>query len=139
MLAAITTLDRLKVVELERLFASCAYFYPDQQAIMVLLLREVFSEYEHLMKTIDDDTHVLAIDTDNLLLWRKIVELETTRNQLNFEQVNAQKNIINLLLNGTSQRDAAFEVERAKASEVIERMMTTRNEINRIRSEIDET
>lgn len=139
LLAAITTLDRLKVVELERLFASCAYFYPDQQAIMVLLLREVFSEYEHLMKTIDDDTHVLAIDTDNLLLWRKIVELETTRNQLNFEQVNAQKNIINLLLNGTSQRDAAFEVERAKASEVIERMMTTRNEINRIRSEIDET
>ena len=61
------------------------------------------------------------------------------RMRVTTEQVNAQKNIINLLLNGTSQRDAAFEVERAKASEVIERMMTTRNEINRIRSEIDET
>ncbi len=138
--AALSRLSELKRSELEsldRIFAECAYFYPEQQALMSMLLNDKFESYVDLLDMFSERARLLDPRTEERLLWRKLVELEATRSGLSLELVEVQRNILNMLLSGSASTDPAFDAERKKATEILDRTITAMNEIESVRKELN--
>lgn len=136
-LARLAELNRSELLELERFFSNCAYFYPNQEAIMTMLLSDAFISYEHLLDMFAARTQLLDERTEKRLLWRKLVDLHITKNALSLELADVQRSILNMLLAGTVATDPTFEAERRKATEILTRTVTAITEIEAIRTELD--
>lgn len=138
LLGSVATLGRADLIELNSIFSECAYVHPNRQAMMTALLVEEFNYYEELLAavgslTVGDDTEV-----HRQLLWRKAIELQSVRSDLGFELADAQQRIIAALLSGVSATEASLEEERAGAQVLIERTLTTQNEIERVLGDLDD-
>lgn len=136
LLGNLGSLTRPQLVSLNQVFSECAYFYPDQQAMMVLLFSREFEAFDEMLSTIEQASTLTDTRTNERLLWRKLVELETVRSELGLELVQVQKRIVSALLAGTPVNDASYEAERVRANEVLELTLTTKNEIERVYTEL---
>ncbi len=138
LLGSVATLGRADLLELNSIFSECAYVHPNRQAMMTTLLMQEFDYYEELLAavatlTVGEDTEV-----HRQLLWRKAIELQSVRSDLVYELADAQQRIIAALLSGVSATEASLEDERASAQVLIERTLTTQNEIERVLGDIDD-
>ncbi len=135
LLSIITTLSIPELEKLDQLFVECAYFYPVQQGIVLTKLKDLNSTYTKHIALYDslwfDNVYAKRAD-----VWEQIIKEESLKHDLTRELVAIQKSIIEELRKGTPKENEAIESQRSRADEILVGILTARNELNRLQTEL---
>jgi hypothetical protein len=135
LLIRIEQLTRTELLTLDALFDRCAYITPQEQAFVVLLLRESYEQYRQVAE-MKDASRVEFGAPATLLAWQNLVETEETRSALMTELFNVQDRIIALLLTQSPVVGDEVDGLRNQAIELTQQIVTARSELDELRNQL---
>lgn len=136
LLARLSTLNAMELVEVDRLFASCGNYYAERKSAMVARFQreyEVYEAYVDLLSHINSKAALIEYPRET---WGELVSLETMRSKLASELVQIQLQIITELRAGAGVSSDAIQVQITQANEVKESLSFTGVQIDRLRENV---
>ena len=100
LLESLETLSKKDLISAQNLFESCGTFYAERKALMVAKLErelEAYVDFVALLSQFQNDVDI----NHQVLAWKDLVSLESTRSSLLSDQAHLQSKIITLLISGS--------------------------------------
>lgn len=129
-------LSNTQLVELDRLFGRCGYFFSERKSVMVARLAremEVFEDYVNQLSAI------LNKDLSKEFLveeWRELAKEEAKQSDLFTRLVTMQDKIINTLLSGSSVNSPEIEEILFEVNEIQGMLVVVQAQASKVRSRL---
>lgn len=135
LLVGLSSLSKKDIILAQSLSESCGSFYPERKALMVAKIErefESYTDYVAFLKALDADKETHA----NQEMWKEFIALEKTRSSLLYEQSVLQKDIITLLISGSSQYSTEVVDLVRNAQEISELLTVHDHKIDALRANL---
>ena len=121
---------------LDQLFSSCASFYSDRKALMVVRFEREVAVYEDRVTLLDTLTAADEQEAAQVAQWRELLAIEQEQSELFGSLVDAQRQIITLLIEGKSATSDEIMLILAEVNEIREAQQFARQQAITIRSAV---
>lgn len=129
-------LSRVELTELERLFGRCGNFFAERKSVMVSRLQREVQIYETFVNQLSNLTESDSTGTFKVSEWQRLAELETKQSELFTDLVQAQDEIITLLLAGNSSNSEVVQTTIQNANKIQETLIVTNSQAATVRSNL---
>lgn len=135
LLSSLSTINRADLLELNQLFAVCAFYYTSARQIGTAELEREVSVYKDMVSIATMLHHSPELD-DQIRTWERFIEVEKTLNILHTELVTIQQQIVVALLAGKLVDSTDVQLFVAKAQEVRGNISYQGQQIDQLRTEL---
>jgi hypothetical protein len=129
-------LSFLELQELDGLFNSCASFFSDRKSLMAARFSRESEAYESRVQLLDTLTSDDEFENARVADWKSLVAEEQKQSELFSELVEAQKEIIDALIEGQSARSEEIIGILTDVNETKEALAFSRQQAERIRNTV---
>ena len=135
LLVQLGTLSRQKLLDTQQLFESCGGFYVERKALMVSRLEreyEILQDNVLLLQTLDSHTK----NNYHVDEWGQLISWEHQRSDLLNEQLNIQRDIIALLIEGKMVTSLEMQTLISRANDIEKILTSLGTGIDTLRSQL---
>lgn len=136
LLSRLGELTFAELTETENLFDKCASFYAQRKAMMVARLVREYEAYSNLIGLLEIVDDEITVASYNLQEWEHLLSLEKVREELYYEQVSIQENIIVSLKEGKTLYDEEITSLVQSAKNVADELIVNDKQAREVRSKL---